>query len=87
MQHVQTQMDLTTAIAVLGSLVTVHGVKESMKLAMVLFVMHRLSVSNRTINHGSANAIRAGRVMDRLAQMLTNVNPLRACAIHCELIA
>ena len=28
MQHVQTQMDLTTAIAVLGSLVMVHGVKE-----------------------------------------------------------
>ena len=40
-----------------------------MKLAMVLCVMHRLSVSNRTINHGSANAIRAGRVMDRLAQV------------------
>ena len=28
MQHVQTQMDLTTAIAVLGLLVMVHGVKE-----------------------------------------------------------
>ena len=40
-----------------------------MKLAMVLCVMHTLSVFNRTINYGSANAIRAGRVMDRLAQV------------------
>ena len=58
-----------------------------MKLAMVLYVMYTLSVSNRTINHGSANAKKAGRVMGRLAQVSrsngrVNIIKRRVCLIQ-----